>query len=195
MEVNLTSSWCKLGIVLFSSFSSNNLRRQLYFFTFFPWVKFQMCINTIQRSADLVCLNKQASWIGYEANKLLKDPVWTWDLILVKESVPLTPAVTAGWGIADQFISPSLSLNERTSTILLFQSLTKTSKYWSGRETLPLRETVPSVFPWTLYPRAGCDLRHSWLSERCEVSVGGLTQGRWRKWARLYLPNALLFEC
>lgn len=96
----------------------------------------------------------------------------TWDLILVKESQPLTPAVTAGWGTDDQFISPSLSLNERTSAILPFQSLIKTFKYWSARETLPLRESMPSVFPRALCPRAGYGLRHYWLSESYKVSVG-----------------------
>lgn len=120
-----------------------------------------------------MCLNKPASWIGFETNKLLKDPVWTWDLILVKESQPLTPAGTAGWGIGDQFIRPSLILNERMSAILLFQSLIKIFKYWWGRQTLPIRDTVPSVSPWTLCPRAGYGVSHYWLSDRYEeVSVG-----------------------
>lgn len=128
-----------------------------------------------KKSVNLLCFNKPASWIGYEVNQSLKDPVCTWDLILVKESQPLTPAVTAGWGTDDQFISPSLSLNERTSAILPFQSLIKTFKYWSARETLPLRESMPSVFPRALCPRAGYGLRHYWLSESYKVSVGSLS--------------------
>lgn len=99
----------------------------------------------IQKAVGLVCLNEPASWIDHGVNQLIKDPVWTWGLILAKESQLSAPAVGTKWSIADQFIRPSPSLNEAAPTISFFQRSIKTFQNWSGsKPCLSERQCHPS---------------------------------------------------
>lgn len=147
----------------------------------------------IQKAVGLVCLNEAASWIDHGVNQLIKDPVWTWGPILAKGSQLSAPAVGTKWSIADQFIRPSPSLNERAPTISFFPK--GQSKHSKIGQAVNLASRRDSATHLPLDP-----LLKSWIRSQALLAFregGGasrLTWGRWRKRAHLYLPNALLFD-